>query len=119
MDGRPIVVADDDPTVRDAIATSLELQGYPVRTAPNGREALQWIEAERPSLVLLDLHMPVLDGWHFSAELKARGFDPPVIIMSHSADARLAAKTLGASGYLDKPFAIQELLAAVRHWRLP
>jgi len=116
-ENRPIVVIDDDPTVLDAIATSLELSGYPVAIAHNGEEALQSIEEERPSLVLFDLHMPVLDGWHFAEELKARGYDPPLVVMSHSADASEAARVLGADAYLTKPFEVAELLETIHQLR--
>src|SRR2546428_299115 len=63
---RPILVVDDDPAILATVSDALLLEGLPVRTATNGAEALVLIETEdRPSLVLLDLRMPVLAGWGF------------------------------------------------------
>jgi CheY-like chemotaxis protein len=63
--GRPILVVDDDQGVRDAMNVLLTMAGYEVHLAENGQAALDCIERRRPSLVLLDMRMPVLDGWGF------------------------------------------------------
>lgn len=120
MDGRPILVVDDDLELLNAIAISLKLHGYPVITARDGEEALRAVAATRPSLVLLDLQMPVLDGCAFARELQNRGFDPPIVIMSASSrDIPGAVREIGARGCLAKPFELARLFAAVEACRVP
>jgi two-component system chemotaxis response regulator CheY len=89
-----ILVVDDDAdlllTVRELL---LEL-GFSVRTASNGREALQELGRERPAAVLLDMRMPVMDGWGFAAELHARGDKLPIVVMTAATDARTWAEQI-------------------------
>src|ERR671933_352790 len=75
MVSQHILVVDDDPVIRETVADILDFEGYSIETATNGREALQAIERAQPSLVLLDMRMPVLDGWGFAREVKERGLD--------------------------------------------
>lgn len=112
---RPLVlVVDDDPDILEAICDILEVEGYRVARARNGREALEAVDAEVPSLVLLDLMMPVMDGPAFARALRTRPFatDLPIVVIS--ADGNPArATSVGARGYLAKPFDIDALLAQV------
>ena len=117
--GRPVLVVEDDPAIRLALQLMLEDLGYPVALAGNGREALDSIGHQRPSLVLLDMRMPVLDGWGFKSELGARGFDPPVVVMTTREDAGRIARELGAAGSLGKPFEYDELVTVVDQYRIP
>jgi CheY-like chemotaxis protein len=112
-------VVDDDQAVRDAVLMILLLEGYPVREATNGAEALSIIEGQPPSLVLLDMQMPVLDGWGFVQALKSRHLDPPVVVMTAGRSARTAAEEIGADGYVGKPFEIDDLLDTVQRVRVP
>jgi two-component system, chemotaxis family, chemotaxis protein CheY len=109
----PILVVDDDQTILNTVAEILHLEGYPVTTASNGAEALQVLERSQPSLVLLDMRMPVLDGWGFARQLKARGVETPILVMTAAQDAGVWADEIGAAGYLAKPFDLMELLEAV------
>jgi CheY-like chemotaxis protein len=111
----PILVVDDDPTILAAVSETLDLEGYSVMTAVNGAEALLVMERRTPALVLLDMRMPVLDGWGFMRALRSRGLDLPVVVMTATADARRWASEIGAQGVLAKPFDLDELIAAVRH----
>ena len=115
--GRPILVVDDDKAVRDVVSLTLLLDGYPVREATNGAEALKIIEAEPPSLVVLDMQMPELDGWGLAHELQARHLDPPILVMTAGGNARSAAGAIGAAGFVSKPFALADLLAKVEELR--
>ena len=108
-----ILVVDDDPTIRETVADILDDEGYSIQTASNGAEALQAIERTRPSLVLLDMRMPVLDGWSVARALKERGIALPIAVMPAAPDARLRAAEIGADGYLAKPFDVPDLLSAV------
>jgi CheY-like chemotaxis protein len=109
----PILVIDDEPTIREMVAEVLESEGYPVMTAANGSEALGVVAEYPPSLVILDLWMPVLDGPGFARELDARGFDVPIVVMTASYLAKPIAGDIGARGVLRKPFELSELLDAV------
>ena len=113
MPSAPILVVDDDPSIRSTISELLELEGYPVATAADGEEALQAVERARPSLVLLDMRMPVLDGWGFAREVKARGLRLPIVVMTAAQDARRWAQEIEADGYVSKPFNVTDLLDAV------
>jgi DNA-binding response OmpR family regulator len=108
-----VLVVDDDPDILDALSEILEVEGYEVQRARNGREALQRIEQDMPDLVLLDLMMPVMDGWEFARSL-APGARPPIIVLSADRNVSSKAKEIGALGWLAKPFELSELLAAVR-----
>jgi CheY-like chemotaxis protein len=110
----PILVVDDDPTILATVAETLDLEGYPVVTATNGAEALDALEREMPSLVLLDMRMPVLDGWGFVRVLRERGLNPTLVVMSATADARGWASEIGAHGVLPKPFDLDDLIAEVQ-----
>jgi DNA-binding response OmpR family regulator len=109
----PILIVDDDPLLHEAIAAALNTHGYQTRLADSGREALAAIAAERPAIVLLDLHMPDLDGAGVLRELSARGLELPIVVMSGDDDAEEVAWTYGVAGYLKKPFAIARLLDAI------
>lgn len=106
-------MVDDDPAILATVSEILDFEGYPVETATNGQEALRSLERRRPSVVLLDMRMPVLDGWGFARALKERGISLPVIVMTAAQDARKWAEEIGAAGHVSKPFELPELLAAV------
>ncbi len=109
-----ILVVDDNQLVRELVANALEFEGYAVRQAINGAEALALIERLLPGLVLLDMHMPVLNGWEVAALLKERGSSVPIVVMTTAPDIKFWAQKIGAIGYLAKPFGMAELLDAVR-----
>lgn len=108
----PVLVVDDEREIRDAIAEVLRDEGYDVVSAADGREALARLREIRPSLVLLDLMMPGMNGWEFRAEQMG---DPdvssiPVIIVSALGDDA----TLKAQSAIEKPFDLARLLAEVK-----
>jgi len=110
-----ILIVDDDPAIRDVVSDILEMSDYCVKTACNGAEALARIRDDRPSAVLLDLMMPVMNGWEFLREYKvvAAVAPVPVVIMSAAQDASQAVDELGAQAFLAKPFEIETILAIV------
>jgi CheY-like chemotaxis protein len=116
---RPILVVDDDPTILVTVCEALDLEGFPVVTATNGAEALEAVDRDDPSLVLLDMRMPVLDGWGFMGAVRERGLSLSVVVMIAAADARRWAREIGAQGVLAKPFELDELFSAVEHLRQP
>jgi DNA-binding response OmpR family regulator len=110
-----VLVVDDDPMLRDILVTALKDEGYAVRTARNGREALAVLEAWRPNLILLDLMMPDMDGWSFRArQLTLDGHaEIPVIVLSAGPNLRFGVDVLRATAIIPKPFDLDLLLAAV------
>jgi two-component system, chemotaxis family, chemotaxis protein CheY len=109
-----ILVVEDDPEIRDAIADTLEMAGYRVATAENGALALAAIERGLPRLVLLDMRMPVLDGWGFARALAERNVKLPILVVTAARDARQWAAEIGADGFIAKPFGVKDLIAAVK-----
>ncbi len=115
MDGAPVLVVDDDDSIRSMVAEVRDLEGYTVATAANGVEALQFVEEQRPLLVLLDMRMPVLDGWGFARELKTRVVKLPILVMTAARSALVPGLSkIDADGFVAKPFDFADLVSAVQ-----
>jgi CheY-like chemotaxis protein len=110
-----ILVVDDDADIREIVSELLILEGYRVETASHGRAALDVLEASRPDLILLDLNMPIMDGWTFCAELHAQPEQRHVPIALMSASRNLQARALPCEpvAILEKPFGLDDLLQRV------
>ncbi len=113
MGSGPILVVDDDVAIQETVAAILTFEGYPVALAANGLEGLQALEQLHPALILLDMRMPVLDGWGFARSLHERGMQIPIVVMTAAQDAKRWAHEIRAAGYLAKPFELPELLTEV------
>ncbi|HEX9574982.1 MAG TPA: response regulator [Myxococcales bacterium] len=112
---RLVLVVDDDPDILQTLGLCLSSEGYRVLMAANGKEALDILDREHPSVILLDLMMPVMDGWQFVAELEHRGWrDVPLLILSADRSVQGHAKQLRANAHLAKPFDLDELLGKVQ-----
>lgn len=110
----PILVVDDDPFIRDVLAELLAEEGYPVSTADDGAEALRFVSGIQPSLILLDMDMPVVDGREFAQRYRRMpGPHAPVVVLTAASDARGAAAEIGAQGHLAKPFQVAALLQLI------
>jgi two-component system response regulator MprA len=111
-----ILVADDEPAVRDSLRRSLSFNGYEVSTASDGQQALDAVRDSRPDLLLLDVNMPTLDGLETCRRLRAAGDDLPVLMLTARVEVgdRVLGLDVGADDYLAKPFALEELLARIR-----
>jgi CheY-like chemotaxis protein len=113
-----VLVVEDDDELRESVCVLLERRGFRVASAAHGREALDWIEENGvPRLVLLDLMMPVMDGWRFRRELLTNPElnSIPVVVISGVADAYDHAKTLEAVDCLIKPISPKKLYDIVNH----
>jgi two-component system chemotaxis response regulator CheY len=111
-----ILIVDDDPGIVGFLQLALSDEGYGVGTAANGREALVKIGERRPDLILLDMNMPVMDGWEFCERLRERGPAQggiPIIVMTAARDASKRSREVGAQGYLGKPFDLDQLFQIV------
>ncbi|MFN8174991.1 MAG: response regulator transcription factor [Solirubrobacteraceae bacterium] len=104
---------DDEASVRQSLERALRLEGFDVATAAGGREALEAIGRRPPSVVVLDVTMPGMDGVSVVRRIRADGLDVPVCILSarDEIDDRVAGLQAGADDYLVKPFAVAELTA--------
>jgi DNA-binding response OmpR family regulator len=109
---RAVLIVDDDASLRRMLRLTLLDGGFDVRLAENGRAALEAIAEQAPDAVVLDLEMPEMDGRTLIRELRERGIDVPVLIVS-AYGARAAGRELGAPA-MDKPFNPDDLLTAVR-----
>jgi two-component system response regulator MprA len=114
--GGRLLVVDDDPDVRDAVETALELEGHRVTTAPDGLAALKQLGQAGFDAVVLDVLMPNLDGFEVCRRLRAAGSRTPILLLTarDSEEDTIRGLDLGADDYLVKPFALGELLARVR-----
>lgn len=109
-----ILVVDDEPAVRGMVAEALDLEGYRVVEAANGAEGLDAAARDRPRAVLLDMRMPVLDGWGFAREARRRGYAFPIVVMTAAQHPQRWADEIGAAACLSKPFDLDALYAALQ-----
>ena len=114
---RLLLVVDDDAATRTLLTELFNANGYAVVLAENGEEALQQLLDYAPDLVVLDLQMPVMDGWRFRAAQQllpnVRVSSVPVVILTGADKAANGADTLKAAGFIEKPFEPNLLLSAV------
>ena len=108
-----VLVVDDELSIREVVQAALEDEDFAVTTAANGREALERIGESRPDVILLDLNMPVMDGWAFYARVRDEGLGIPVVFMTAGHRACEEAARCGAQGCLPKPFGMEELFQTV------
>ena len=111
-----ILIVDDEPEIVRGLEDNLRFEGYHTSTAADGREALAAAAREAPDLILLDIMMPGLGGWDVCRELRGRGIDVPIIMLTARGEEtdRVRGLELGADDYITKPFSLRELLARVR-----
>lgn len=111
-----ILVIDDEPEMLMGLEDNLRYEGYEVLTARNGQDGLTKALKELPNLIILDIMMPDLSGWDVCRELRKKGINIPVIMLTargEEVDTVLGLE-LGADDYVRKPFSVRELSARVR-----
>jgi CheY-like chemotaxis protein len=113
MAERSILVVDDDDMIRDLVADALSDEGYAVIKAADGAEALRRRDEQMPALVLLDMRMPVLDGWGFARTVRERGLRLPIVVMTAAENAERWREEIGGDGCLPKPFDLDVLFETV------
>ncbi|AZO36738.1 MAG: response regulator [Mesorhizobium sp.] len=111
-----ILVVDDEPPIRKLLRVGLGSQGYTVSEAPNTKAAIEFLQTERPDLILLDLGLPGMTGLELLGKWRGEGLDIPVVILSSRTDEAgiVSALELGADDYVTKPFGMNELVARIR-----
>ena len=125
-----VLVVDDEPDIRATVSAMLEIEGYAVTEAANeissqlasghvanGADALHRVEERAPDVILLDMRMPVLDGWGFAAELRRRGHRMPIVVMTAARDAAHWASEIAASAFVAEPVGFDDLITAVEEVR--
>jgi two-component system alkaline phosphatase synthesis response regulator PhoP len=114
--GKKILIVDDERDLLNLITMHLTMAGYEALQASNGRTALEVIKRDHPSLVILDLMLPELDGWEVCKRLREDRQDIPVIILTACTETedKLRGFDVGADDYVTKPFSPRELIARVK-----
>jgi len=112
---RHVLIVEDDLDAREALSVFLEAEGYRVLEAAHGEEALAHLRASPVCIVLLDLMMPIMNGWDFRAEQMK---DPelakvPVVVVTADGGSRRRARELGLTDYMTKPIDFERLLQVV------
>ena len=113
VDGHHVLVVDDDPDIRALLVDVLSDEGYEARAANNGRDALAVIDDWHVDAIVLDLMMPVMDGWTFVEKLHASDRRIPIVILSAATQLEKHSASLGAIDFIPKPFDIEMLLPRI------
>ena len=112
---RTVLVVDDEPTLREALAEALEQDGLRVITAADGRAALERFRAESPDLVLLDLMLPEVSGIEVCRILRRESAVPIIMLTAKDGEIdKVVRLELGADDYVTKPFSLRDLMARIR-----
>ena len=111
-----ILIIEDEPDLLRGLALNLKAEGYGVLTASRGDAGVELALRERPELILLDIMLPGMNGLDICRELRKKGFDAPIIMLTAKAEEvdRVVGLEIGADDYVTKPFGIRELLARIR-----
>jgi CheY-like chemotaxis protein len=118
MDGQRILVVDDDEHIRHVVRLFLEDEGYRVLTVANGQAALDIVDDFDPNIILLDMRMPVMDGFEFASRYRARACAPaPIVAFVASLHGEQERQRIAADRLLEKPFDLDDLLDAVNQAR--
>ncbi len=113
MSGPRILVVDDDPDIRGLLVSVLSDDGYEALSAANGSEALDVLERWPADVIVLDLMMPVMDGWTFAARMREKKLRIPIVVLSAATDVKRHAQRLGVADVIAKPFDIDTLLPRI------
>ena len=110
-----ILVVDDEPSIVDAVSTALRYEGFEVREATNGRDALTAVTSAEPDLIVLDWMLPDLQGIEVGKRLRARGYRSAILFLTakDAVENKVEALRAGGDDYVTKPFSLAELVARV------
>ncbi|PWH07652.1 DNA-binding response regulator [Brachybacterium endophyticum] len=111
-----LLVVDDEPNIRDLLATSLRFAGFEVFTASTGNEAIREATENKPDLVVLDVMLPDMDGFTVTRRLRDRGEQYPILFLTAKDDTKdkVQGLTVGGDDYVTKPFSLEEVVARIR-----
>ena len=111
-----LLVVEDEPNIRELLATSLRFAGFEVHTASNGTEAIRLAGSLEPDLVVLDVMLPDLDGFAVTRRIRESGKHIPIVFVTarDSLDDKIKGLTVGGDDYVTKPFSLDEVVARIR-----
>jgi two-component system OmpR family response regulator len=111
-----LLVVEDEPNIRELLATSLRFAGFEVRTAADGASAIDLAEREQPDLVVLDVMLPDMDGFAVTQRLRGAGRHMPIVFVTarDSVEDKVKGLTVGGDDYVTKPFSLEEVVARIR-----
>ena len=111
-----LLVVEDEPNIRELLATSLRFAGFEVLTAANGAEAVKLATTESPDLVVLDVMLPDVDGFIVTRKIRETGRHVPIVFVTarDSTDDKIKGLTVGGDDYVTKPFSLDEVVARIR-----
>lgn len=118
---KTVLLVEDEESIVFVVSSFLENEGYTVLAAENGFAALEQVKKHGvPHLILLDMQMPIMNGWQFAIEFIDK-FDhlSPIVVMTAAADAEKRAKDVTAIGWIGKPFILDDLLAKIKKYERP
>ena len=115
---KTILIVEDQEDILLTLKEYLQIEGYTVVGVANGKEALDFLAREKmPNLILLDMKMPVMNGWQFSKEFLLRyNHCAPIVVLTAADDAGRRAQEVNAAGWLGKPFELNEVLEQVKKY---
>jgi len=111
-----LLVVEDEPNIRELLATSLRFAGFAVDVAADGATALHLAQQRQPDLVVLDVMLPDLDGFEVTRRLRAGGRHVPIVFVTarDTLDDKIQGLTVGGDDYVTKPFSLEEVVARIR-----
>jgi two-component system, OmpR family, response regulator len=111
-----VLIVDDEPNIRDLLATSLRFAGYEIQTAANGAQAVAAVTESEPDIILLDVMLPDMNGFSITKKLRASGIQAPILFLTARDDVedKITGLTVGGDDYLTKPFSLDEVVARIQ-----
>jgi two-component system OmpR family response regulator len=111
-----VLIVDDEPNIRDLLATSLRFAGYEIQTAANGAQAVAAVTESEPDIILLDVMLPDMNGFSVTKKLRSSGVQAPILFLTARDDVedKITGLTVGGDDYLTKPFSLDEVVARIQ-----
>ena len=111
-----VLIVDDEPNIRDLLATSLRFAGYEIQTAANGAQAVAAVVESEPDIILLDVMLPDMNGFSVTKKLRGSGIQAPILFLTARDDVedKITGLTVGGDDYLTKPFSLDEVVARIQ-----
>jgi two-component system OmpR family response regulator len=111
-----VLIVDDEPNIRDLLATSLRFAGYEIQTAANGAQAVSAITESEPDIILLDVMLPDMNGFSVTKKLRSSGIQAPILFLTarDEVEDKITGLTVGGDDYLTKPFSLDEVVARIQ-----
>ena len=111
-----VLIVDDEPNIRDLLATSLRFAGYEIQTAANGAQAVSAVIESEPDIILLDVMLPDMNGFSVTKKLRSSGIQAPILFLTarDEVEDKITGLTVGGDDYLTKPFSLDEVVARIQ-----